>query len=140
MTQILHRYMFFRLRRGRIVPAKTSGTIRVSDMSNEEGFLISLLTVEEGHFSPVLLRQLLQHSDLENFTGKFVRGAPLAESSNASGLDLVTENFSFPVCSLGEDGQAKPATCAASRLTQRIFAYASRSGRPRRWRANSPGR
>jgi len=72
--------MFFRLRRGRIVPAKTSGTIRVSDMSNEEGFLISLLTIEDGHFSPAPLWQLLQHSDLENFTGKFVRGAPLAES------------------------------------------------------------
>jgi len=53
--------MFYRLGRGRIVTANISGTIRDSDMSNEAGFLITLLTIEEGHFSPVLLGELLQH-------------------------------------------------------------------------------
>jgi len=68
--------MYFRFGRGRIVPTKTSGTIRVSDMSNDEGFLISLLTIAEGNFSPVALGELPQHSELGNFTGKFVRCAP----------------------------------------------------------------
>ena len=76
VIQILQWHMFYRLGRGRIVTANISGTIRDSDMSNEAGFLITLLTIEEGHFSPVLLGELLQHWDLGNFTGNFVRGAP----------------------------------------------------------------
>jgi hypothetical protein len=62
--------MYIRLGRGRIVLAKTFGTMSVSDMSNEESFLISFLTIKDGHFSPVPLWELLQRSDLRNITGK----------------------------------------------------------------------
>ena len=96
MTQILHWCLYFRLGRGRIVPAKTSGTIRVSDMSNDEGFRISLLTIEEGNFSPVPLRELPQHSELGNFTGKFLRGAPTSWIPKRIGFRLRNWDLQLP--------------------------------------------